>query len=462
MQHDVTAPIGPATVEPPVEPPVQGPPGDPVEPPVGGAPEPVASRPTRRVLPRREGLVGRLAYAVLGVPLAAGYAALFAALLGSAVLAVYGVGIVLVVLVLMVVRGCGGWERALARRFAGVDVPDAPAVRHDRGVVRRLRLVVTSGSTWRTLAWLGVRVLVSAAVLAALVLTGAAAAVLLAYSYSLDLPRHLLLDLLSVVLAAGCVLVAVHVLDLATRGLAVVAPTLLGAGAEERIAAMRRASVRVAGRTAVARDLHDTIGHSLTASLVQAEAAQRALAPRDGNGSEPVDLEFARAAMGHIEDNTRQALAELDRALAVLGDPSRAGDLDEQPPDLRDVAGLLAGLGDAGLEVELSLGVPAPALPQEVSRLAYRVVQEGTTNVLRHAGLVATRIDVVDGGDRIVVRLRNAAGRRTPAPPGRNGGHGLAGLRERAEELGGSLHAGPTEDGGFELVVELPTGAMRE
>ena len=442
MQHDVAVPAGPSA-EP------------------GDTRASFAGALTRRLLPRRRGLSQRLAYAVLGVPLAVVYAGLFAGLLASAFLAIYGIGFALVLLVLMVVRGCGGWERSLARRFADVTVPEAPAVRRERGVVRRLRLVVTSGSTWRTLAWLGVRVLVSTAVSATLVLAGAGAAVLVAYSYSLGLPRHLLLDLLSIVLAGACVLAAVHVLDLSTRGLAVVAPTLLGAGAEERIAAMRRASVRVAGRTAVARDLHDTIGHTLTASLVQAEAAQRALAPGDREGSGPTDLEFARAALGHIEDNTRQALAELDRALAVLGDPSRAGELDEQPPDLRDIGGLLAGLGDAGLPVELSVGVAVHDLPPEVSRLAYRVVQEGTTNVLRHAGLVDTRIDVDERDDRIVVRLRNVAGRRSPAPPGRNGGHGLAGLRERAEALGGSLQAEPTPDGGFGLTVELPVRGAR-
>jgi len=411
----------------------------------------------RRLLPQREGLAKRVGYAVLGMPLASVYAGLFAGLLASAVLAVYGVGLLLILVVLMVVRGCGGWERALARHFAGVTVPDGPTLRREQGAVRRLRLLVTSGSTWRTLAWLGVRVLVSAALLAMLVLAGAGAAVLLVYPYSLGLPRNLLLDVVALALVGGCVLVAVRGLDLSTRGLALVAPTLLGAAAEERLAAMRRATLRVAGRTAVARDLHDTIGHTLTASLVQAEAAQRALAAKDGDGSLPADLDFARQALGHIEDNTRQALSELDRALAVLGDPSRAVELGEEPPDLRDLDGLLAGLGDAGLPMGVSVGVTADEVRHEVSRLAYRVIQEGTTNVLRHAGLTATRIEVTDRGDRLVVRVLNVASQRVTAPPGRSGGHGLAGLRQRAEELSGSLRAGPTPDGGFELAVELPT-----
>lgn len=421
-------------------------------------------RPLRWVLPPRDGLAKRLSYAVLGVPLAAVYVAVFVGLIASALLAIYGVGILLVLVVLMVVRACGSWERAAARRLAGVSVRQGPALRREGGVVRRLRLLVTSGSTWRTLAWLGVRILVSSAVVAALVLAGAAVGVLLTYSqpYSLGLPRSLLFDLLALALASGCVLVAVRVLDLSTRGLALVAPTLLGAATQERIAAMRRASVRVAGRTAVARDLHDTIGHALTASLVQAEAAQRALMAPNGHGPQLADLEFAHQALSHIEDNTRQALAELDRALAVLGDPSRAGELAERPPDLRDVEGLLAGLGDAGLPVELSVEVDSDEVPSEVSRLAYRVIQEGTTNVLRHAGLAATTIQVIERQQRLVVRLHNVAGRRAPAPPGRNGGHGLTGLRERAEELGGSLLAGPGSDQDFELTVELPLGRSRE
>lgn len=443
MPHDVALPANPGRAEP------------------GAA----GGRLRRLLLPPPGGVAKRLVYAVLGVPLAALYALLFAGLFASALLTIYGVGVVTILVLLMVVRGVGAWERAMSRRFAGLDVAGGLALRRERGLVRRLRLLITSGSTWRTLAWLGVRVLVSAAVVAALFFGGAAVAVLLTYPDSLGLPRNLVLDLVVLVLASSCILVLVRLLDLSGRGLAVVAPTLLGAAAEERIAAMRRASVRVAGRTAVARDLHDTIGHTLTASLVQAEAAQRALRALDGEGSGPRDLEFARQALGHIEHNTRQALTELDRALAVLGNPPRVGELVEQPPDLRDAEALLAGLRDAGLPVTLTVGtaggVSDGELTGEASRLAYRVIQEGTTNVLRHAGLAPTLIEVEQTGGRLLVGVRNVAGPRIGAAPGRNGGHGLTGLRQRAEELGGSLRAGPTPDKGFELVVELPVGASR-
>lgn len=419
----------------------------------------VLPRLRRAVLPRPDGLGRRLAYALVGLPLGVVYAALFGGVVAAAILAVYGIGVLIAVLVLMLARGFGGWERALVRGLLDTPLDDCARVRAEPGVVRRLRLLLVSGSTWRTLAWLGVRVLVAAASATALFLAAGLGYLLLTYPTSFEVGRSLGLDLLVLALVVLTAIAAVRVLDLLSRLLALIAPRLLDASAEQRIAALRQASVRLAERTSVARDLHDTIGHTLTASLLQAGAARRALAASADDAERPADLAFARQALGHIEDTTRQALAELDRALAVLGDPSRAGRLAEPPPDLGDVDGLLAGLRDAGLPLEVS--VATDDLPPEVSRLAYRVVQEGTTNVLRHAGLVPTRVEVAVGEGRAVVRVRNEPGSRGPGRPGPGGGRGLPGLAARAAELGGRVASGPTPEGGFELVADLPVRGAR-
>lgn len=413
------------------------------------------------VLPRRKGMVRRLGYAALGLLLGAVYAGLFAGLVAAALLSVYGVGLLIFVLVLMLARGLGGWERRLARRFLGVDVEDPVALRrHADGVVRRLRVLLLASSTWRTLAWLGIRALAAAALATTLFFGLGLSYLLLWYPENLDTGRSIPMDLTALVLVTITWLAVLRIVDAVVRLLALVARPLLDTSPEERLSALRRATVRLAERTSVARDLHDTIGHTLTASLVQAGAAGRALAPDPSQPSRTVDVEFARQALGHIEDNIRNALAELDQALAVLGDPARARRDGEARPDLHDLDGLLAGLHDAGLPLTVRFGVPPADIPVELSRFAYRLVQEGTTNVLRHAGVAATHVEV-DGDDgHLVVRVRNERTGRGHGhrPPG--GGRGLHGLATRARELRGTLSAGETTDG-YELTACLPWKAGR-
>jgi signal transduction histidine kinase len=268
--------------------------------------------------------------------------------------------------------------------------------------------------------------------------------------------------------------VTLLVLELLVRLTAAAAPRLLGAAPEQRIAALQQSSRRLADRQRLARDLHDTIGHALTASLLQATAARRTLTPA---GDRPVQPDFARQALGHIETNTRAALSELDRVLSVLRTAEAPGDpAPFAAPTLADLDDLLAGLRDGGLPVALVVdgtgdglgdgigdglgrgtgeggagGVPAP-----LQELAYRVVQEGTTNVLRHAGCPLTVAQVVRADGVLVVRVCNEAATLLDARPGPGGGRGLAGLRERVAAAGGTLSAGPSPSGGFELCATLP------
>jgi signal transduction histidine kinase len=244
------------------------------------------------------------------------------------------------------------------------------------------------------------------------------------------------------------------VLDLIVRLAAAVAPRLLGTAPEQQIAALQHSGRRLADRNRLARDLHDTIGHALTASLLQATAARRTLTPVDDR---PLQPDFARQALEHIETNTRTALAELDRVLTVLR--AEDGGRDPAPfaaPSLADLEDLLAGLRDGGLPVALVVDGETDDVPAGVQELAYRVVQEGTTNVLRHAGTPLTVAQVVRDGDILVVRVCNERASQTDSRPGPGGGRGLAGLRERAAAAGGTLSAEPSPSGGFELCVTLP------
>ena len=395
------------------------------------------------------GWPGRVLYALVTIPIGVLCLALYVALLGSVVAVIYGVGLLLVPLVLATIRGFAGVERELARTLLAVDIPTGERVRHQTGLVVRARRLVASAGTWRAVGWLGARVLLGAATLAT-VFFGTAAFVGLVWAT--DWSVLTALPLLGLV--AAVVALTLFLLDLIVRLAAAVAPRLLGSGAEEQIAALQQTGRRLADRNRLARDLHDTIGHALTASLLQATAARRTLTPADDR---PLQPDFARQALGHIETNTRAALAELDRVLTVLRAEEDGDDpAPFAPPSLTDLEILLTGLRDGGLPVALVLDVDPDDVPPALQELAYRVVQEGTTNVLRHAGTPLTVAEVTRRGDDLVVRVHNEQAPLVDSRPGPGGGRGLAGLRERAVAAGGTLTAGPTPSGGFELYVILP------
>jgi signal transduction histidine kinase len=395
------------------------------------------------------GWPGRLLYALANIPIGVLSLALYFALFGSVVAVIYGVGLLLVPLVLATIRGFGGIERELARTLLAVDIPAGERVRYQPGVIVKVRRLVASAGTWRAVGWLGARVLLGAATLATLFF-GIAAVVGLVGATDWNVLTAL--PLLGLV--AAVVVLTLVLLDLIVRLAAAVAPRLLGTAPEQQIAALQHSGRRLADRNRLARDLHDTIGHALTASLLQATAARRTLTPVDDR---PLQPDFARQALEHIETNTRTALAELDRVLTVLR--AEDGGRDPAPfaaPSLADLEDLLAGLRDGGLPVALVVDGDTDDVPAGVQELAYRVVQEGTTNVLRHAGTPLTVAQVVRDRDTLVVRVCNERASQLDSRPGPGGGRGLAGLRERAAAAGGTLSAEPSPSGGFELCVTLP------
>jgi signal transduction histidine kinase len=201
-----------------------------------------------------------------------------------------------------------------------------------------------------------------------------------------------------------------------------------------------------AERLRIARELHDVVAHAMTVVAVQAGVANHLLDERP---------ELARPALSTVETTARSALVEMRRLLGVLreaDDP--AGTM--PTPGLGDLPTLVAQFERAGLEVRLRLdGAPAD-LPEGVDVSAYRIVQEGLTNVMRHGGLAAD-VEVTCRDSGAVIEIRDD-GRPPTARSGEGGGHGLIGIRERVAVFGGEFLA-RREGAGFHLRATLPAGS---
>jgi signal transduction histidine kinase len=209
-------------------------------------------------------------------------------------------------------------------------------------------------------------------------------------------------------------------------------------------AALARLAV-VEERTRVARDLHDTIAHGLSIMVLQAGGAQEVLTS---------DPDRARHALRAIQDSGRTVVDELQRLLAVLR-PGEGGYPRAPHPGLGQLDSLLAHVRRAGLRVDLRFEGQRTPLPVGIDVSTYRIIQEGLTNALKHAGPVATAVTLRYQPRALTVEIRNAAGRgHTLAPAA--GGHGLMGMRERVAMYGGDLDAGASPAGGYTLRVRLP------
>ncbi|MGW0537696.1 sensor histidine kinase [Streptomyces sp. NPDC003032] len=246
----------------------------------------------------------------------------------------------------------------------------------------------------------------------------------------------------------GCASLVALAACAATAGglLARWAPELLGPTPADRLAAAEQRAADLAVRNRLARELHDSVGHALSAVTLQASAARRVI---------DHDPEFVREALAAIEDTTRRTVGELDAVLGVLREADDARSTAPAPTLAADLDGLLRRTRAGGLRVGATVDMEPDALPPLVSREAYRIVQEALSNALRHGGddtSVTLRI-ALDGPD-LTVTAENPLPPHSPAPrPG--GGHGLRGIADRARLLGGTASAGPA-DGDWRLDVRLP------
>ena len=248
----------------------------------------------------------------------------------------------------------------------------------------------------------------------------------------------------SVLVALGALLIAVLLTAGATRGFRAGATALLGPSAAERAELAERRAAMLAQRNRLARELHDSIGHTLTTSTIQAAAAAELV---------DADPAQARRALGTIEESSRTALEDLDHVLGLLREeacakaPSRT---------LTEVDVLVERAREAGLDVTATVSGSLAALPATVSREGYRIVQEGLTNALRHAGAGTVEIRIGAGPERLGIEVVNALAGDGP----RAGRRGLTGLAERVEALRGELTAGPDgERWRLAATIPLRTGA---
>jgi signal transduction histidine kinase len=196
-------------------------------------------------------------------------------------------------------------------------------------------------------------------------------------------------------------------------------------------------------RARIARELHDVVGHSVSVMTVQASAVRRLLRP---------EQKREREALLIVERTGREALAEMRRMVGVLKRPEEGPALAPQP-SLEHVERLIEQAREAGLSVELRVeGDPQP-LPAGVDLTAYRLVQEGLTNALKHARAERAQVVVCYGDGDLEVTVSDDG---TGDGSGDGGGHGLIGMRERVAVFGGELEAGPRAEGGYRLRAKLP------
>jgi len=203
-----------------------------------------------------------------------------------------------------------------------------------------------------------------------------------------------------------------------------------------------------AERIRLAREMHDVVAHSMAMINVQATAAGMQLV---------ADPASAAAAIQAIRTASKSGLRELRAILEVLR-PADGPDAAVPEPDLRAIAALVEATSAAGTPTTLEPAGPLIPLPQPVALAAYRIVQESLTNVVRHAGQVTTTVSLRHDGGSLYVDVVNDRG-PAPAAFSDGTGTGLAGMRERAAALGGTLDAGPRPGGGFAVRARLPIAA---
>lgn len=202
-------------------------------------------------------------------------------------------------------------------------------------------------------------------------------------------------------------------------------------------------------RLRIARDLHDVVAHHLALVNVQAGVASHVMDSRP---------DHAKQALAHVREASRSALDELRATVGLLRQSGEPEAPTEPAPGLGVLDQLVDGFRCAGLTVDVTLADDIGPLPASVDLTAYRIIRESLTNVHKHAGPDAraeVRVARADGAVEVTVR-DDGLGVRATAP---GGGHGLIGMRERGAALGGTCHAGPRPDGGFQVRARLPLGA---
>ena len=207
---------------------------------------------------------------------------------------------------------------------------------------------------------------------------------------------------------------------------------------------LRAAELVLEERLRVARELHDVIGHTLMVVVLQAGAARRNWA---------TDNARTARAVGFLAEVARTGLTELLGSLKALDDPSRWR---PATPGLADIRALVEQARAAGIRVELMYASLPAALKEELQLTAYRVVQEGLTNVMKHAPGCSTQVRIGGAEDRLQVEVVNSGPLPSRLRRGSRSGQGLTGMARRVAASGGELTWGRDEAGGFAVQARLP------
>ncbi|MGY1706546.1 sensor histidine kinase [Geodermatophilus sp. SYSU D00697] len=201
-----------------------------------------------------------------------------------------------------------------------------------------------------------------------------------------------------------------------------------------------------AERVRIAQDLHDSVGHAMSVIALHGNVAAEAIGRDD---------EVARRAVEQIGLATSAQLRELRATVKLLRSPR--GDVERGAVGLAGLGRLADAAREAGVVVDLDVSVGEVHLDRAVEAAAYRIVQESLTNVIRHSGATHAAATATVRGDRLeLVVADDGPGGRPAGPSSAGSGQGLAGMRERAEVLGGQLTTGRSATGGFEVRAVLP------
>ena len=210
----------------------------------------------------------------------------------------------------------------------------------------------------------------------------------------------------------------------------------------ERAAARERRLATAEERTRIARDLHDSAGHAVNVILVQAGAARLLL------DSDPAR---SREALETIEEVARETLVEIDQLVRALRDAATPDGV-EPPAGLAALETLVERSRAAGLEVSVTVEGARRTLSPTTDQAAYRILREALTNAARHGSGGAAQVTLVYGPSTLELTVANPA---LTTPGADVDGHGIIGMRERAELLGGSVRTGAL-GGEFRLEASLP------
>lgn len=229
---------------------------------------------------------------------------------------------------------------------------------------------------------------------------------------------------------------------------------MLGEATRRRARRIEMLQAKAAGaaaeeRARIARDLHDVVVHHMSVVSMQSGVAAHKL---------EADPSSARRAIEAAGDASRSALTDLRRMLQVL--QINGADSGNQPVGLAAIDELAQQMSAPGHPVDVAVTGAVRQLPAEIDMCAYRVLQESLTNVLKHAGPATARVNVHYGTTTLTLSVTDD-GIGAPASPASPLSQGIRGMRERVELCGGDFAAGPSDSGGFAVLVRLPTGTDR-